>query len=376
MKVLLTGGGSGGHFYPIIAVAEKLNQLAQDEKLINLELIYMSNSPYDMRALEDNRIKFVKLNTGKMRLYFSLMNFVDIFKTFFAIFKAIWKIYKIFPDVIFSKGGYPAVPVVIAGNILGIPIIIHESDSYPGRANKMARKIAKRIAISYKEAGDYFDPEKTAFVGNIIRKEVREPITEGAFEFLKLDPTKPTVLVLGGSQGAKMINDTLVEALPTLLDSVQVIHQTGTKNFDEVSKIASVTIKEHPHRDNYRPFPYLNKLALRMSAGAADLIITRAGAASLAEAASWGVPSIVIPIKNSNGDHQRKNAYNYAETGSCVVIEETNLTPSVLVSEVERLIKDKTLLEKMKEGTKSFVHPDAETKVAQEIINLALEHQK
>ena len=154
MKIVLTSGG-GGHFYPMIAVAESLNEIALREKIISYELIYISDSPYDQRALDDANIKFYELPTGKNRIYFSLQNIFDAIKTFFAIIKAIFILYNIFPDVVFSKGGYPVVPVVIAARFLGIPVIIHESDSYPGRANKMASRWAKKIAISYKEAVEY-----------------------------------------------------------------------------------------------------------------------------------------------------------------------------------------------------------------------------
>ncbi len=375
MKILLTGGGTGGHFYPLIAVAEALNDLAIKEKIIDLELFYISDSPYDQRAVEDNGIKFFKLETGKQRTYFSIQNFFDIFKTFFATLSAIIMVYKIFPDVVFSKGGYPAVPVTIAARFLGIPLVIHESDSVPGRANKMAAKWAKRIAISYQEAIEYFPKDKTAFVGHIIRREVREPLKDGAFEYLKLKTSLPVLFILGGSQGAKIINETVISALPELVEKYQIIHQTGTKNFEEVSNLGQIVLKESMNKPNYYAYPYLNKLAIRMCAGVANLVISRAGANSIAEIACWGLPSIIVPITNSNGDHQRNNAFNYARTGACSVVEEANLTPHVLIEEIERILGDEKLAAKMREATKQFVFPEAEMKVAKEIINIALTHE-
>lgn len=375
MKVLLTGGGTGGHFYPIIAVAEELNTLAIKEKILDLELFYISDSPYDQRVLDDNKIQFFKLSTGKQRTYFSIENFFDIFKTFFAIINAIIMVYKIFPDVVFSKGGYPAVPVTIAARILGIPLIIHESDSFPGRANKMAAKWAKRIAISYKEAIEHFPEEKTAFVGHIVRHDVRTPLKDGAFEYLGLKNDLPILFILGGSQGAKIINDTIISALPELVKKYQVIHQTGTKNFEEVSGMGQIVLKDMPEKKNYYPYPYLNKLAIRMCAGVANLAISRAGAGAISEIASWGLPSIIIPITKTNGDHQRRNAYNYADTGACIVIEEKNLTPHVLIEEIERVFSDEALKQKMIESTKDSVYPDAELKIAKEIINIGIAHE-
>lgn len=376
MKVLFAGGGSGGHIYPIIAVAEKLREIAKEEKILDLELFYISNTPYDQRALDDNQIKFYELQTGKRRVYFSLENYFDIFKTFFATFKAIYLVYKIFPDVIFSKGGYPSVPVTIAARLLGVPLVIHESDSVPGRANTMAAKWAKRIAISFKEASEYFPKEKTAFVGHIVRGDVRTPLKEGAFEYLKLRSVLPVIFIIGGSQGAKIINDCILDGLPEMVKKYQIIHQIGVKNFEEVKGMADIILKDSAEKENYYPYPYLNKLALRMSAGVANIIISRAGASSIAEIASWGKPSIIIPITKSNGDHQRNNAFNYAETGAALVIEESNLKPHVLVSEIDRILGDQTLQAKMSEATKAFVFPDAEEKIAREIINIGLSHER
>ncbi len=374
MKIVLTGGG-GGHFYPMIAVAEAINQVALREKIIQHELIYISDSPYDQRALDDANIRFYELPTGKNRIYFSIENIFDAVKTFFATLKAIMLLYRIFPDVVFSKGGYPAVPVVIAAKFLGIPLVIHESDSYPGRANKMAAKWAKKIAISYKEAVEYLPKEKTAFVGNIVRKDVRDPLPVGAYEYLKLNTGLKTIMIVGGSQGAKAINDAVINSLPELVEKYQIIHQVGTKNFEEMQGLADVVLKDNMHKKRYNCYPYLNKLALRMSAGVADVIVSRAGAGFIAEIASWGVPSIIVPISKSNGDHQRKNAYNYAATGACQVIEEKNLTPHLFVSELVRILENEEIRTKMKEGTKEFVHPDAEDKIAEEIIKLGLTHE-
>lgn len=375
MKVLLAGGDTGGHFYPLIAVAESLNKIAKEEKILDFELFYISTTPYNQRALDDNHVTFYKLDTGKQRLYFSLENFFDIFKTFFATIRAVFMVYKIFPDIVFSKGGYAAVPVTIAARILGIPLVIHESDSVPGRANALAGKWAKRIAISYTEAMEYFPKEKTAYVGQIVRTGVKDPLKEGAYEYLKLKGSFPIVLIIGGSQGARLINDAVLNALPELVSRYQIIHQTGTKNFEEVKGVSDLTLKDSEFKANYYPYPYLNDLALRMSAGVADLVISRAGAGSIAEIASWGLPSIIIPITKSNGNHQRENAFNYARAGACVVVEEANLQPHVLVEEIDRLFADAPLRERMKEATKKFVTPDASDKIAREVINLALLHE-
>lgn len=375
MKILFTGGGSGGHFYPIIAIVEEVNQLAKENKLIGLELFYMSNSPYNEGLLFEHNVTFKKNTAGKLRLYFSFMNIIDMFKTAWGVIISLWEIFKIYPDVIFGKGGYASFPALLAGKILRIPVIIHESDSVPGRVNAWAGRFASRIAISYAESSKYFPAGKTAYTGNPIRKDIAHALSSGAHEYLGLDPHIPTILVIGGSQGAQLINDTVVDALPRLVQKYQIIHQTGKNNFEIVKNTADVVLLGNQHKDRYQPFDYLNNLALRMSAGAASLVISRAGS-SLFEIASWEKPAIVIPITKSNGDHQRMNAYAYARTGAAVVLEEGNLSGNILSAEVDRLLGNPPMLTQMSEATKVSQHPDAARKIATEILNIALTHQK
>lgn len=375
MKILFTGGGSGGHFYPIIAVVEEINQLAKEHRLIGLELFYMSNSPYNEGLLFEHNVTFKKTTAGKMRIYFSLMNIVDLFKTGWGVLMSLWSIFTIYPDVIFGKGGYASFPALLAGKLLRIPVVIHESDSVPGRVNAWAGKFATKIAISYPESAKFFPEGKTAYTGNPIRKDIMTALSHGAHEYLNLDANIPTILVIGGSQGAQLINDTLVDALPRLVEKYQIIHQTGQKNLQIIKNTADVVLLTNPHKDRYKPFDYLNNLALRMAAGAANLVISRAGS-SLFEIASWEKPSIVIPITKSNGDHQRMNAYAYARTGAAVVLEEANLSGNILSAEVDRLIGNPDLLAKMSDATKASQHPDAARKIATEILNIALTHQK
>src|SRR3972149_2024839 len=160
MKILLTGGGTGGHFYPLIAVAGALNAVADQEKIANLELVYMAEHPYDKNILLQNGIKFKKIYSGKIRRYFSFLNIIDAIKLIPGIVKSILGMYFDFPDVVFSKGGYESFPPVLAARILGIPIVIHESDAVPGKANAWAGKFAKRIAVSFAGSAEYCSKNK------------------------------------------------------------------------------------------------------------------------------------------------------------------------------------------------------------------------
>lgn len=375
MKIVLTGGGTGGHFYPLIAVAQELHKQAKEQKLLNIKIYYMAPEPYNKSLLFENSITFVMVPAGKRRMYFSVLNFIDFFKTGFGIIIAIWKVFRIFPDVIFSKGGYVSFPILIAARFFGIPVVIHESDSVPGRVNRWAGKFAKKIAISFPEAMDYFKKEKVAFTGNPIRRELMTLQKTGAYEFLKLEYDVPVILVLGGSQGAQIINEIILSSLSRLVDRYQIIHQTGVLNFNEISETAKIVLNNNPHRERYKLFGYLNTLALRMSVGVSNLIISRAGSV-IFEIAVWKIPSILIPITNSNEDHQRKNAFAYARSGAATVIEENNFNVDILVREIDRIMTNPQIQEKMMKGAESFAKINSAELIANEVIKIALTHEK
>jgi UDP-N-acetylglucosamine--N-acetylmuramyl-(pentapeptide) pyrophosphoryl-undecaprenol N-acetylglucosamine transferase len=375
MKILFTGGQTGGHFYPIIAIVEAIRDYVKENKMIDPNFYFMAPDPYNKKALFDHQIKFIPVPAGKIRTYFSILNFFDLFKTGVGIIKAVWDIFWIYPDVIFGKGGYGSFPALLAGKILGIPVIIHESDTAPGRVNLWASKFAKKIAISYPEAAEYFDKDKIAWTGNPVRKEIANIAKEGAAEFLDLNPEIKTILILGGSQGAQLINDLILDSLLRLTENYQIIHQTGKKNYKEVKETSDLILGTSQKTHRYKCFEYLNDLAMRMSAGAADLIISRAGS-SIFEISLWNIPTILIPITNSNLNHQRKNAYNYARSGGAIVIEESNLSDDLLISEVSRILNNSDIYEKMREGAKKFSKPEAAKTIASEIMKILIERQK
>lgn len=375
MKILLTGGGTGGHFYPLIAIAEKLITVAEKEKIIDLTLYYMSDKPYDKRMLFENKITFIQVPSGKMRIYFSLRNFLDLFKMATGALMGLIVMFFVYPDVVISKGGYAAFPAVLAARLLRIPIIVHESDSHPGRMNVWTAKFAEKVAVSWPEAAEHLPKEKTALTGQPIRKNILHGDPNGAYEFFKLDENIPIILVLGGSQGAEKINNIIVDNLPDLLSRYQIIHQAGEDKLEEVTSRSKFILEDSPHKERYVPLAYLNNLSTRMAAGCADLIVSRAGSA-IFEIASWGIPSIIIPITNSNGNHQRKNAYNYARNGACLVVEEGNLSSHLLVSEIDKILNDKDKLDKMRKSALAFANPSAAEKIAQTAVDIALTHEQ
>lgn len=378
MKIVFTGGGTGGHFYPIIATAEALKEAVKERKIIEPELYFFGPNVFDERALFEQNITFVQTPAGKLRRYFSLLNVFDVFKTAWGIMQTTLSLYRVYPDVVFSKGGYGSVPTVLAARFLRIPLIIHDSDAIPGRASLMAATQAKKIAVAYEEAVAYF-PQKVhdniALIGNPVRLDVRTPAREGAFEYLKLENNVPVILILGGSQGAEAINEAVLSALPQLVAKYQVIHQTGDRLFEGVKETAKVILENNERRYRYKPFNYLSAIAMKMAAGAADIVVSRAGAGSIADIALWGKAAIIVPLAGSAQDHQRLNAFAYGKSGAATVIEQKNFTPNVMLSEIDRLFTNPKARTDMAEAAKQFARPDAAKDLANAILDTALEHE-
>lgn len=373
MNVLFTGGGTGGHFYPLLPIADELQKMLDEERLANVTMYFMSDGPYDERALFEHKLVFKQIPTGKRRTYASLQNFIDIFKIGIACLRALGVMFRLYPDVVVGKGGYASFPALFAARILRIPVIIHDSDTVPGRVNIWAGKFAKRVAISYPQAAEYFPSARTALTGQPLRTSILTPVRDGSHQFFGFDPNIPTILVLGGSQGALRINDALLNALPNLIGRFQVIHQTGVRNLKESEQIAGLVVRENPHQNRYRAFGTLNDTELVRAAGIADLVITRAGS-TLFEVAMWGIPSIVIPLAITRD--QRTNAYTYARAGAAEVIEEANLSPHILTALIESIMEDPTKRKLMAEATIPFRHPDAARKIAEQVVEVLVEHKK
>ncbi len=379
MKIVFTGGGTGGHFYPMIAVAEEVREIVKERKLLEPELYFYGPAQFDERALYENGITFVKTPAGKMRRYFSFLNFFDVFRTGWGILRTLFMLYRLFPDVVFSKGGYGSIPTITAAHLLGIPVIAHDSDAIPGRATLIAARFAEKVGISYGEAFEYFPEklrDKVALTGNPVRKDLRNPAKEGSFEFLELESNVPVILVLGGSLGAEKLNDVVLSALPELVARYQIVHQTGQKHIELITKTAPIILDKNEKRYRYKPFGYLSTLAMKMAAGAADLVVSRAGSGSIAEIASWGKASILIPIPEDVSRDQNSNAFAYARSGAALVIAQNNLTPHVLIAEIDRLFTNPKARMDMAEAAKKFGKLDAARKLAEAVVETALKHEK
>lgn len=368
MKILLVGGGTGGHFYPLIAVAESLNDTPEKPSLY-----YMGPEAYDEDALRLQNIKFVYCPAGKVRRYASFLNFIDFFKNVFGLKIALLKLFLIYPDVVFSKGGYTSIPVIIAAKLLAIPIVIHESDAVPGRSSKVGAKLARYIGIAHDDVAKFFPESKTALVGIPIRKAImlRSP---NAKQSLQIPGDKPLLYITGGSLGAERLNDQVISVLPKLLQKYYIFHQVGEKNLQEIESTVQNVVTDKNLLNSYFLQGKLSAEMVALILSAADLIVTRAGSTTLFEIAHHQKPSILVPIPESISHDQRSNAYSYARSGAAVVLEEGNLTPSLLLQEIDSIINDRTRYHEMVQATANTSYPDAADKISEILISIGKEH--
>lgn len=378
MRIVLVGGGTGGHFYPLIAIAEAIEQLCKERTLLEPELMYLGPDPFDGNALLEHDIVHVPSPAGKMRRYSSILNIFSFFSTFAGIVKSVFLLYRLYPDVIFSTGGYAAFPTLYAARILSIPVVIYDADATPGRVTLWSSKFAKWIGTAHPEAATHFSEavrHKIARVGHPIRLEIEQPAKEGGYEFLKLDAAVPAIFVMGGSQGAQAINNVVLDAVKDLVTRYNVIHQAGSANVKEVSGVANLILKDSPHQERYHAYGLLNTLAIRMAAGISTIVVSRAGSGTIFEVASWGIPAILVPIPEDISHDQTENAFSYARAGAAVVIEQRNLTQHVLVAEIDRLVQNADLRSTMSEAARAYSRPQAAKKIANILLETALEHE-
>jgi UDP-N-acetylglucosamine--N-acetylmuramyl-(pentapeptide) pyrophosphoryl-undecaprenol N-acetylglucosamine transferase len=378
MRIGLTGGGTGGHFYPLVAVAEAIEDLCKERALLEPELYYIGPPPFDNLALQEHDIMYKPSPAGRLRRYPSILNVIDVFKTFFGIIGSTFQLFVLYPDVVFSTGGYAAFPTLWAARLLNIPVVIYDADATPGRVSLWSSKFARWIGLAHPEAAQNFPAkirDRIARIGHPIRKEIEHPAPEGGYEFLKLDQSVPVIFITGGSQGAQAINGTVLDALPDLVTRYNVVHQAGAKNVLEASQIASVVLKDSPYKDRYKSYGLLNTLALRMAAGVASLVVARAGSGTIFEIASWGIPAILVPIPADVSHDQIENAFSYARLGGAVVIEQQNLSPHVLASEIDRIMNNPELKKKMIDAAHTFARPDAARKIARILLDMAISHE-
>ena len=366
-RVVLSGGVSGGHTYPLVAVARVLRKRYPQ----GIELLFLGGGGvFEETAMKAEGIPMKRVLYGKMRRYFSFLNYLDFFKLPIGIVQALWHLLLFMPDVVFSKGGAASVPVVLAARFYRIPVLIHDSDSVAGRANSWLGKWVQKVAIAYPSAAQYFPAGKTALTGNPVREEIFSGSRDRSKERFGLDPQKKTIVLFGGSQGAHGLNNAFLRILPLLLTrGVQVIHQTGSNHLKGVLAIAA-ELGVPTENGSYHPIDFLSAEEMGDALASADVVISRAGAGSIAEVAACRKALVLVPLPSAANDEQRKNAYDIAEIGGALVLEEANLGEHLFLENLENLINNDGLRAEMGEKLHVFYHSDAAELIADGLIDL------
>ena len=316
-KIILTGGGTAGHVTPNIALLPHLQELGYEIDYIG------SYDGIEKRLIEDFKIPYYGISTGKFRRYFDVKNFSDPFRVIKGYSEARKIMKEIKPDVVFSKGGFVSVPVVRAAASLDIPCIIHESDMTPGLANKLCIPVAAKVCCNFPETLKLLPEDKAVLTGSPIREELAKGNKIAAYDLCGFRSDKPVIMVIGGSLGAATVNKVVREALPELLEDFQVVHICGKEKIDNLL----LTTK------GYRQFEYV-KAELKDLFAMADVVISRAGANSICELLALKKPN--IPAASSRGD-QILNAASFESQGYSMVIREDDLTTRKLVDSVHEL---------------------------------------
>lgn len=313
-KIVLTGGGTAGHVTPNLALLPTLQERGYEIHYIG------SYNGIEKKLMEGAGVAYDGISSGKLRRYFDLKNFSDPFRVIKGYAEALHLMKKYRPDVVFSKGGFVSVPVVLAAKHYKIPTIIHESDMTPGLANKICIPSAAKVCCNFPETLEYLPPEKAVLTGSPIRKELLEGDRMTGLQYTGLSAAKPIILVIGGSLGAVAVNQAIRAILPKLLEKYQVIHICGKGHIDE-SLIG---------RNGYVQYEYVDA-PLRHLFAAADIMVSRAGANSICEILALRKPNVLIPLSAaaSRGD-QILNSRSFAKQGFSAVLEEEEMNDSTL----------------------------------------------
>lgn len=324
-KIILTGGGTAGHVTPNIALIPGLKRLGYEIKYVG------SYNGIEKKLIEEIGIPYKGISSGKLRRYMSAKNFSDPFRVIKGYFEARKFIKEYKPDIVFSKGGFVSVPVVLAAKNYKVPVIIHESDITPGLANKLAIPSATKVCHNFPETANHLPEGKSILTGSPIRSELMSGDAQRGLQFCNFTNDKPVIMIIGGSLGAVAVNNAVRAILPKLLKKYQVVHLCGKGKLDESLKDLK----------GYCQFEYI-KDELKDLFAMSDILISRAGANAICEIAALKKPSLLIPLsaKASRGD-QILNAKSFKKQGFCEVLEEEEITNELMLNTIQKLFDNK-----------------------------------
>lgn len=369
-RVLLVGGGSGGHVYPLVAVGKALLLRGKDR---DTQVKLMGDGPFIKRAGEENGIPYKVIMAPKLRRYSSAANVTDWLKAPFALWQSLWNLFWFMPDAVFAKGGYTSAFPVLVARLYRIPVYLHESDSVPGLANRTLARRARLIFTAFESAQDALQGYPTMLVGNPVRRALAGVDRASALRAFKFVDDKPTVLIIGGSQGAMQLNEVLINTLVEMVTAgYQIIHQCGDTNYKEMSERLERIAKEGAgtYGDlivaQYRLYGFLNESQLAAAYTACDIAVTRASANVLTELAYLGKPMVIVPLATAAQNHQVHNAAELLKYGNSI-IQGVNITPHILLGELKKLLEPDTY-QRVSTSVRAFAKEDAAEKIADVIL--------
>ncbi|SFB84815.1 UDP-N-acetylglucosamine-N-acetylmuramylpentapeptide N-acetylglucosamine transferase [Alkalibacterium subtropicum] len=372
MKILVTGGGTGGHIYPALALMNRMKELDNTAEILyvgthrGLESTIVPEQGYMFEPLKvegfkrDISFKGVVYNLNTVKLFLS------------SVFKAKKLVKRFDPDVVIGTGGYVSAPVCYAAAKLNVPTLIHEQNSVVGLTNKFLARHVSKIAICFEEAREQFGPnkDKVVYTGNPRAQEVAGLVKTDILKDYDLDPDKPTVLIFGGSRGAFKINETILDSGADLIRKpYQILFITGKHHHKSImEKWHNAAFASDQESGNVKIVPYINNLPEVFAA--VSLVVSRSGATTLAELTALGIPSILIPSPNVTEDHQTKNAKSLADKGAAFMLTESELRSEVLIDKIDQLMTDKYKRDEMGQASRALGKPNASDLIIETILKL------
>lgn len=387
IRILITGGGTGGHVSPALATVQEIKRITAEEPDKG-QVIFRyigSKQGVEKRLAEEAGLDFVGVQTGKLRRaakitgLFTLQNFKDAFKIPVGVFQSLWQVARFRPAVIFSTGGFVCVPPVVAGWLLRVPVLTHEQTVTVGLANRIAARFARRVALSFEGAVTELPKRlrpRTFVTGNPVRPLIFQGSGAKAVErfgFSQDDGELPTIYVTGGAQGARVINQAVEAVLPELLQEARIIHQCGQQPAGQAQDFDTLTAAAEKLPAELRQRYFLTRFVgeeIGDIFALADLIISRAGAGTVTEITALGKPAIYVPLVPTGGDEQTRNAQRAEKAGAAIIIKQGELTGPGLLAEVRKLLADRAKLAEMGHKATALARPQAARDLAEAVLAL------
>ncbi|HEV2235064.1 MAG TPA: undecaprenyldiphospho-muramoylpentapeptide beta-N-acetylglucosaminyltransferase [Ktedonobacterales bacterium] len=373
MRILVSGGGTGGHIYPALAVARALQERH------GAELLFLGDANgLETRIVPQAGVPFVSITAGKLRRYLSLGTITDLGRIPVGMAQALRHVGRFRPHAAFTSGGYVSVPAGVAARLHGAPLLMHQQDLSPNLANRLLTPVATRISVSFPASVAYFPKGKTSLAGNPVREPMlammgADPAALKAR--LGFDPHLPLLLVTGGSQGARHLNQVVAGALPYILPRCQVLHVSGQLTYDETRAQAAERLASAPTGGHmaarYQLHAYLDD-PMPAALAASDIVLCRSGASTLAELALLAKPSLLVPLPPGfSGSPQLANAQMFAQAGAATIVLDRDLTVERLAAALPPLLGDPARLAAMGAAARAFARPDAAATLADAVAALA-----